>query len=183
MIFVTVGTQLPFDRMIRAVDEWAGFAGRRDVFAQAGPTNYQPRFIQISQFIDAVEFNKRCRDADFIVAHLGMGSIITALEMGKPIVVMPRKADLGEHRNDHQAAMAKRLGNSSRITVAWEASELQLKLTEHAAITPVGTDQPARSGSSRSLAVALRQFLVRGAVQPGNADLADEGSILVQAAK
>ena len=37
MIFVTVGTQLAFDRMIKAVDEWAGARGRTDVFAQVGP--------------------------------------------------------------------------------------------------------------------------------------------------
>ena len=41
-----------------------------------------------------------------VIAHDEMGSIITALEMGKPIVVMPRRAELGEHRNDHQVAAA-----------------------------------------------------------------------------
>src|SRR6185312_9191493 len=33
VIFVTVGTQLPFDRLIMAVDEWAGAAPGRRVFA------------------------------------------------------------------------------------------------------------------------------------------------------
>ena len=33
MIFVTVGTQLHFDRMAAAVDRWAGERGVTDVFA------------------------------------------------------------------------------------------------------------------------------------------------------
>ncbi len=35
MIFVTVGEQLPFDRLVRAVDEWAAASGK-EVFAQIG---------------------------------------------------------------------------------------------------------------------------------------------------
>ena len=34
MIFATVGTQLPFDRLIAAVDRWAGTRPGREVFAQ-----------------------------------------------------------------------------------------------------------------------------------------------------
>lgn len=34
MIFVAVGTQLPFDRLIGAVDKWAASRGRNDVHAQ-----------------------------------------------------------------------------------------------------------------------------------------------------
>ena len=55
MIFVTVGTQLPFDRLIRAVDNWAKAAGRRDVFAQIGPASYRPLHIDSADF-DAIYF-------------------------------------------------------------------------------------------------------------------------------
>jgi hypothetical protein len=34
VIFVAVGTQLPFDRLIGAVDKWAASRGRNDVHAQ-----------------------------------------------------------------------------------------------------------------------------------------------------
>jgi hypothetical protein len=39
MIFVTVGTQGQFDRLIRTVDEWAGGHGRTDVFAHGVSTS------------------------------------------------------------------------------------------------------------------------------------------------
>ena len=36
MILVTVGSQLPFDRLVRAVETWARAAGRTDVVFQVG---------------------------------------------------------------------------------------------------------------------------------------------------
>lgn len=53
-----------------------------------------------------------------------MGSILTALRYKKPILVLPRRADLGEHRNDHQLATAKWLSNRAGLTVAWNEEEL-----------------------------------------------------------
>jgi len=45
--FATVGSQEPFDRLIRAVDEWAVLHGRSDVFAQIGDSTYCPEHIKI----------------------------------------------------------------------------------------------------------------------------------------
>src|SRR5262249_19256768 len=118
MIFVTVGVQLPFDRLVRAVDEWAGERRRTDVFAQIGPSDYQPRHIEFSPFVDPPEFRRLVEAADVLVAHAGMGSIITALELGKPLLVMPRRADYGEHRNDHQLATARHMLAQNVINVA-----------------------------------------------------------------
>ena len=98
MIFVTVGTQLPFDRLVRTVDDWAGRTGRDDVFAQIGPSEYVPRHMESAVGLDPAQFRARMEQAEFIVAHAGMGTIINALRMEKTLVVMPRKADLGEHR-------------------------------------------------------------------------------------
>ncbi len=124
MIFVTVGTQLPFDRLIKTVDSWAAQNRSVDVFGQIGPTPYEPLHMRYSEFVGAVEFREKVEQADLIVAHAGMGSIITALELGKPILVMPRRADLGEHRNEHQMATAKRLLEQGRIHVAFDEEEL-----------------------------------------------------------
>src|SRR5690242_2073535 len=102
MIFVTVGTQGRFDRLIRTVDEWAGMRAQTDIFAQTGPSDYTPKHISVEPFVSPNEFRKRVETASLVIAHAGMGSIITALELGKQIIVMPRRSDLGEHRNDHQ---------------------------------------------------------------------------------
>ena len=128
MIFVTVGTQLAFDRLISAVDEWAGAAPGRDVFAQVGPSKVRPRHIDYAPFISPEECNKRMRAADAIVAHAGMGTILTALEIGKPLLVMPRRAALGEHRNEHQLATARRFAELGKLRVAFEEGELPREL-------------------------------------------------------
>jgi UDP-N-acetylglucosamine transferase subunit ALG13 len=71
------------------------------------------------------------RSSSLIVAHAGMGSILTALRHKKPILIMPRKASLGEHRNDHQMATAKWLGSRPGVSVAWNEKELQSVLDNH----------------------------------------------------
>jgi UDP-N-acetylglucosamine transferase subunit ALG13 len=124
MIFVTVGSQMPFDRLIRAVDEWAVARGRSDVFAQIGSTDFLPKSISAKKFMDPLEFRKCVETADVIVAHAGMGSIITALECGKPIIVMPRRGSLNETRNDHQVATVRHLSKHGRIIVAMNEEEL-----------------------------------------------------------
>jgi UDP-N-acetylglucosamine transferase subunit ALG13 len=131
VIFLTVGTQLPFDRLVRAVDEWAGARGRRDIFGQIadpGPEGYRPRHFPFTDHITPDEFQQRYRDARLIVAHAGMGSLITAMTFGKPILVMPRRGHLNEHRNDHQFATAERLGNRPGVAVALDDAELATKL-------------------------------------------------------
>ena len=56
MILVTVGAQMPFDRMTRAVDAWAGERGRTDVFAQIGPTDFIPQNIEWTAFLEPEQF-------------------------------------------------------------------------------------------------------------------------------
>src|SRR3954462_1175882 len=128
MIFVVVGTQLPFDRLIRAVDEWAGNRRQRDVVAQIGPTAYRASNIKTHRFLEPAEFRRYMERADFVVSHAGMGTVITALELGKPVLVMPRRADLLEHRNDHQIATARRFILQRRIKVAFFERELIAEL-------------------------------------------------------
>ncbi len=130
MIFVTVGTQLPFDRLITAVDEWAGAAAGREVFAQIGPTGLRPRHIEHARFVSPEKCQERMTAARAIVAHAGMGTILKALEIGKPLLVMPRREALGEHRTDHQLATAHRFAELGRIKVAFDTADLLLALEE-----------------------------------------------------
>ncbi len=156
MIFVTVGTQGPFDRLIRAVDEWAGVRGRSDIFAQIGPSDFRPRHIRSAPFVGADEFKKHVEVANLIIAHAGMGSIIVALELGKRIVVMPRRADLGEHRNDHQIATARRLSENGRILSAMDRQELHERLDD---LQNPTTSERLNSETSSDLIRTIRTFI------------------------
>ena len=157
MIFVTVGTQLAFDRLVSAVDDWAGRSGRDDVFAQIGPTQLQPSHVEHSRFVPPAQCRERMLAADAIVAHAGMGTILTALELGKPLIVMPRRADLGEHRNDHQMATVRRLAELSAVTAAFDADELGLRLDELDRLAALPRIEPR---AADSLLVGLRAFVL-----------------------
>lgn len=128
MIFVTVGTQAPFDRLVRTVDQWAADHHEEPVFAQIGETALRPSHIQHQSTLSPDEFNDRLTNADAVVAHAGIGTITRALEVGKPVLVMPRRAELREHRNDHQIDTVRHLGERAPIHIAYDEGELLRKL-------------------------------------------------------
>jgi UDP-N-acetylglucosamine transferase subunit ALG13 len=157
LIFVTVGAQMPFDRLIRAVDEWAYSRGKRsDIFAQIGTSDYQAKAIEVARFLDPLEFRRRVEAANVIVAHAGMGSIITALEYNKSIVVMPRRAELRETRNDHQVATAARLSQKHNITVANDQFHL-LQILDQLHLLP--TTERIESSASLELIANIHHFI------------------------
>ena len=156
MIFVTVGNQLPFDRLVRTIDQWAAANAYGEVFAQIGTAEYRPKHIPWAEFLDADECRRKMEQANVIVAHAGMGSILTALELGKQIVVMPRLTALGEQHNDQQLATAKHLLAQGRIHVAFDESQLLAKLDY---LKTRKSAQRIAVGASSALLDALRAFI------------------------
>lgn len=124
MILVSVGTQFPFDRLVSAVDKWAIENGRSDVIAQTGPSSYAPQALKSFTLMNPDQFRQLQIDAELLVAHAGMGSILTALEFGKPIVIMARDHARGEHRNGHQLATAEHFRNTPGVYVVKDEIEL-----------------------------------------------------------
>ena len=147
---------MPFDRMVRCVDEWAAKQGRRDVMAQIGPTRWRPRSIEWTDFLSPTQFIEHVKRAKVIVAHAGMGSILTALRFGKPIVIMPRRGDLAETRNDHQLATARRFADRQGIAVAMDELELPGTLER---LDSLVAGEPISDYASAGLLDAIREFI------------------------
>jgi UDP-N-acetylglucosamine transferase subunit ALG13 len=156
MIFVTVGTDLPFDRMVRVIDRWAAESGREDVFAQIGESAWEPEHIGFSHFLQPPEFVEKFKAASVIISHAGMGTILSALHHGKPILVVPKRASLGEHRSEHQLATARHMMELGNVNVAFDEHELRDRLDRLDELL-----QPKRIGSSASdgLVAGLRGFI------------------------
>jgi len=127
VIFVTVGSE-PFDRLVRAIDWWAGLHGRTDIFAQIAKSRFVPHYIPAVQFLSSSEFRERIRASQIVIAHAGMGSIISALEIGRPIIVMPRRGHLGETRSDHQLTTAEEFERRQAVVFARDERDLIEKL-------------------------------------------------------
>ena len=146
MIYVTVGSQLPFDRLVRAVDVWADRERRSDVFAQIGRTSYVPTAIEWTYFLVPEESEAYIDRADLVVSHAGMGTILKALEYRTPIIVFPRLALFGEAVSDHQVATARHFAARGYVCLAENEKDLYRQLTmSHttaaAAIRPAADDQ------------------------------------------
>jgi UDP-N-acetylglucosamine transferase subunit ALG13 len=162
VILVAVGTQFPFDRLVKTVDEWAANEAS-EVIAQIGRSSYVPANIEARPFWPPREFQTLLERSHLIVAHCGMGSILTALSHGKRIIVMPRSAAKGEHRNDHQFATAHRFSDRAGVAVAWDEVELRNCLDRVAGHDPdSGRVSPIPSKAPRQLTDRLRDFLCDG---------------------
>ena len=125
MILVTVGTQIPFDRLISIVDDWVGQTScPQEIVAQVGNSKFKSKNMTVFQSVEPEKFEQYIYDCDFIISHAGMGSILTALRVKKPIVIFPRIASLGEHRNDHQLATANSFSDVEGVYVVHNKNEL-----------------------------------------------------------
>lgn len=156
MIFVTVGSEIPFDRLVKAVDRWAGENNRHDVFAQIGRGGWEPEFISFTALLEPAEFKERLAGSSIVVGHAGMGTIFSALQNSKPILVMPRRGHLGETRNDHQMATARELQAMGKVSVAFDEVELLECLDRLGELTPKERISPY---ASQELVGALRDFI------------------------
>ena len=130
MIFVSIGTSLPFDRLIRGVDQLAPEFPDQQFLAQIGDGAYAPVNIPFVRMLTASEYAQRVEEAGVIVAHAGMGSLISAVEAGRPIVTLPRRLAFGEINTDHQVATARRWIGKPGVHVAMEDQDLGPALRE-----------------------------------------------------
>lgn len=158
MIFVTVGTQLPFDRLVTAVDAWAGRHPEAHVVAQVGRSRYRPRNLEYYRFLEPHAFEELFGAADCIIAHAGIGTILAALERTTPIIILPRRAVLGEQRTEHQLATARSFEDLETVLVAHDESMLPGLIDR----TVCGAPATGRAGSGHGSGAAA------GAGDPGS---------------
>jgi UDP-N-acetylglucosamine transferase subunit ALG13 len=151
----------PFDRLIRLMDEWGARHPGREAFAQIGDGEYQPVNMPWARMLPPSEFEARMREASVIVAHAGMGSIITAMEMGKPIIVLARRAADREHTTDHQIHTANWMRGKPGILVVETPEELEQAI--EAVVRAEACRSPERISprAPEAFTTKIREFLTR----------------------
>ncbi len=157
MIFLSVGTQFPFDRLVKAVDDaFDNDLIDEEVFAQIGETSYRPRNFESVPSLDKSLFDKRLKEASGIISHAGVGTIMTALDNERPLLVMPRLKKYGEVVNDHQLAIAKRFEYLGYILAAYQEKDLPENVARLKTFIP----RP-RENQARIVAARISEFLYR----------------------
>lgn len=153
MIFVTIGTQFPFDRLIEMLDRIAPELDE-EIYAQVLKGKYKPKHIKTLDFIEPDEFEEVFVQARLVVAHAGMGTILSSLRRSKPLIIFPRIAALGEHRNEHQTATALMIKEKNYAYVATNEKELRELL--HMDLRPL---KKIGEFASESLVKSLKDFI------------------------
>jgi UDP-N-acetylglucosamine transferase subunit ALG13 len=157
MIFLTVGTQFPFDRLVESVD--AALARNNHdckIVAQIGSSSYSPRNFEAVALLEKEQFDKYVQQASCIISHAGVGIITTALDNQKPLLVMPRLRRHREVVNDHQLAIAKKFEQSGHILAAYHAREVDEKIRQLVNFVPKARPSQAHLVSQRIMSFLNR---------------------------
>ena len=155
MIFLTAGTQFPFDRLVKAVDEVISqnrFG--EEIFAQIGHSIYRPRSFEYVEFLNKEIFDSYVKKASSLISHAGIGIIMLALDNNKPLLVMPRLKKYGEVVNDHQVAIAKRFEKLGHTLVAYDVEDLPDRMRKLKNFVP-----RKRKASPHAVADRIHHFL------------------------
>ena len=63
-------------------------------------------------------------EADLIITHGGVSSIVAPVKLGKTVIAIPRLAKYGEHVNDHQRQIIETFSKQGLIIGVDEVEEL-----------------------------------------------------------
>ena len=132
MIFVVLGTQkFQLNRLLQKLDEYVEQGLLTDeIYAQIGNSTYKPRHYAYKDFMDKKEFDATIAKADLVIAHSGVGTIITAIHAKKPVVVFPRLAKYKEHVDDHQLDIARAFEMKKYVLCCYENDDLLEKINK-----------------------------------------------------
>jgi len=132
MIFVILGTQkFQLNRLLKKLDQYvAQGIIQEEIIAQIGYSDYLPKRYQYVEFLDKSEFDQMIQKADIVIAHSGVGSIISALNAKKPVLVFPRLAKYKEHIDDHQLDIANAFSKKNYCLCCNEEDDLAEKIKE-----------------------------------------------------
>lgn len=129
MIFITVGTQFPFDRLVRSIDQAIEKSILNEtIFAQIGKSSYIPKYFEYVDYLDKGTFDLKVKQADALISHAGIGSLMLAFDYHKPVLLMPRSPQYNEVVNNHQIDTARKFEELGHVLAAYNENELIEKI-------------------------------------------------------
>jgi len=118
---VALGTEVwPFDR---AVDRILALLPDAEITWQVGVTDHVHNGEQLQRWLPPADLRRAMHEADVVIAHAGVGTVLAALGEGKVPVVLPRLEAQREHVDDHQVEVAAMLDRRS-LVVSVDPGEL-----------------------------------------------------------
>ena len=90
---------------------------------QSALYSVEPKFTHFG-FVPHEDFNRYMQEAEVVVSHGGVNSIISCMEMGKPLVVCPRLHEYGEHVDNHQMEIATLMHDKFDMLICTDMTDL-----------------------------------------------------------
>jgi UDP-N-acetylglucosamine transferase subunit ALG13 len=156
MIFVTVGTSEPFDRLLHAVE---ATVSDEPVVVQRGASHACPHGATAVDFLPFDDFIGHLRQARVVVMHAGVGSVLAAISVGKRPIVVPRLRCFGEAVDDHQLAFARRMHETGRVLYVDDLSRLPEAIASPSSAVSKLLSSDRQSSGTGALAGDIRAFL------------------------
>nr|WP_165853534.1 glycosyltransferase [Aurantiacibacter aquimixticola] len=146
LLVATVGATLPFGRLVgMVIDAKDDGILPEQMLVQTGSSDAKTAGRSDVTLVEALPFDDLMdaqRQAKIVVCHGGTGSIITALQAQAGVIAVPRRYELGEHYDNHQAEICEAFAARGLLQVAENAEEFAGAL-ERARLSepkPVATD-------------------------------------------
>ena len=120
LLFGTVGATLPFPRLVELVTgaHHDGVIEGRVVLQVGDGARVDHEGIEWAESYSFADIQDMLARADYVVCHGGTGSLITALRAGCRVIAVPRRYELGEHYDNHQAEITENFRKRGLIEVA-----------------------------------------------------------------
>ena len=122
MIFVALGTQ---DKQFKRILELAEKLNTSDrIVCQSGFTKYNSNKLELHEYFSNEDYVNNIKNADVVICHGGVGTILSCLSYNKKIIVVPRLKKYGEHQNDHQLQVAKVFNEKGHIVLFEDGDDI-----------------------------------------------------------
>ncbi len=132
MVLVLLGTQNnSFLRLLEEVEKNIKNGNITDnVVVQAGYTKFKSENMEIHNLVSSQEMDNMIDNADIIISHGGVGSILQCVKKGKTVIGIPRQKKYKEHVNNHQIQLIKSFSESGYIIGTNDITELDRALSK-----------------------------------------------------
>ena len=125
-LFVPLGTQkFPFGRIITALNELVeqGAYKSDEIIMQSALYPVEPKFTHFG-LIPHEDFDRYMQEAEVVVTHSGVNSIISCMEKSKPLVICPRLYEYEEHVDNHQMEIATLMHDKYDVLICTDMKNL-----------------------------------------------------------
>ena len=126
MILVLLGTQNnSFKRLLEEVQKNIDNGNITEkVIVQKGYTKFESKDMEMYKELPGEKINELIEQANIVITHGGVGSIISSITRGKKVIAVPRLKKYKEHVNDHQLDIINSFNNNGYIIGIHNVEEL-----------------------------------------------------------